>query len=274
VANMTDLGVSEGFFHLFEGWIFFIVTFALTLLLCRVLLKKAEWDTLGRGYFTVDTSEVKPSSTARYQSFIAISMVILIFPLAVFARGSVVVIPERASFVSFPLKIDGHIGKKQQLSMVEQNALKMTDHFLGSYEPKDGPPISLFIGYFEAQSKGNAPHSPDVCIPGGGWKITSMRTIEIPASGKVIQANRVIIAKGDLKQLVYYWFQQGGNSYASSYIAKTNILWRGITSSRTDGALVRLVKMVDKNTPEDVVDSELREFVASLSPVLFKFVPN
>lgn len=53
IADMTDLGVSEGFFHLFEGWIFFIVTFSLTLILCWMLLNKREWNTLGKGYFTV-----------------------------------------------------------------------------------------------------------------------------------------------------------------------------------------------------------------------------
>lgn len=42
VADMTDMGVSQGFFHLFEGWVFFIVTFSLTLFLCWLLLNRKE----------------------------------------------------------------------------------------------------------------------------------------------------------------------------------------------------------------------------------------
>jgi len=274
IADMTDLGVSEGFFHLFEGWVFFIVTFTITLVLCWLVLNKKEWNTLGRGYFVVEDDAGAVPSTPGSASVVALALVLLLTPLSVIARNGQIVIPDRTSFISFPLKLDGRIGTKQTLSRVEQNVLKMTDYFLGSYETPDKPPVSLFIGYFEAQSKGQAPHSPRICIPGGGWKITSMKTINVSHNGTSLPINRVVIAKERYKQLVYYWFQQGGNSYANSYQAKINTLWRGIVSSRTDGALVRLVMPLGENITEKYADQKLARFSQDLMDVMPSFVPN
>ena len=274
VADMTDLGVSEGFFHLFEGWIFFLVTFSLTLALCRLFLTKKEWDTLGRGYFVVETTASEEPSSIKKYSTIGLIFAILIMVLGMFARTSGVIIPERSAFISFPQKLDGRVAKKQQLTKVEQDVLRMTDYFLGNYEQADSPPISLFIGYFEAQSKGQAPHSPKTCIPGGGWEITSMQTIAVPHGEKLLPVNRVVIAKGKYRQLVYYWFQQGANSFANSYAAKIDILWRGIVSSRTDGALVRLVLPVGEDISEEIADALLTKFTRETLKVLPEYVPN
>lgn len=209
-----------------------------------------------------------------FHSVAVIALIVLLVPLALFARSSGVVIPERSPFISFPLKLDGRVGKKQELPQVQQDVLKMTDYFLGSYGLAGSPPVSLFIGYFEAQSKGQAPHSPRVCIPGGGWEITSMETVKISLGDRQIPINRVLIAKGDIKQLVYYWFQQAGRSYASSYQAKFNIVWRGILSSRTDGALVRLVMPLGIGVPEKFADNQLTQFAGKMMKILPQYVPN
>ncbi len=86
--------------------------------------------------------------------------------------------------------------------------------------------------------------------------------------------NRVVIAKGDYKQLVYYWFQQSGKSFASSYRAKTDSLWRGITTSRTDGALVRLVTNIGLDGSMQNADEKLTQFAQNTLDVLPAFVPD
>ena len=141
VADMTDLGVSQGFFHLFEGWVFFIVTFILTLFLCRLVLKKQEWNSLGRGYFTVENIDTSSSSSLSaaapkigYPTITALVLILLIVPGALFARTGDVFVPERSSFISFPLNLDGRVGTRQKLSQTEIEVLRMTDYFLGGYK--------------------------------------------------------------------------------------------------------------------------------------------
>ena len=101
-----------------------------------------------------------------------------------------------------------------------------------------------------------------------------METISLKFKGVDFPVNRVIIAKGKIKQLVYYWFQQSGQTYASSYKAKLNTLWRGIVSSRTDGSLVRLVMPIGIGNSEEDADKQLTKFADDTMEVLPKYVPN
>ena len=64
---------------------------------------------------------------------------------------------------------------------------------------------------------------------------------DITVQGSPLAVNRVQIAKGDHRQLVYYWFQQRGRVVTNEYLVKWYLLWDALTKNRTDGALVRLV---------------------------------
>ena len=83
-----------------------------------------------------------------------------------------------------------------------------------------------------------------MCIPGGGWAITSLQQINYTNVGKERPINRVIIQKGEVKELVYYWFDERGRKIANEYWAKFYLLADAIVKNRTDGALVRLTTQV------------------------------
>lgn len=274
-VELTDMGVSEGFFHLFEGWVFFLISFILTLGACWLTLTKKEKATIGNGVLNVEplphqSINIKKLTPIALAGILCISLI----PLGAFLRNLEPLIPARASFASFPLKINGMIAEEDQIPGLEQQILQMSDYFLGHYRERDLPSISLFIGYYDQQSAGRTPHSPRVCIPSGGWKIEDLETIEIAKGDGTVPINRVMIGKGDKKLLVYYWFQQRGKFIANEYMAKFNLLWGGLTSSRTDGALVRLTMPVDSTMSEIVADKRLTEFSTALFDVLPKYVPN
>ena len=148
-VEFTDMGVSEGFFHLFEGWVFFLVSFALTLGVCWLTLTKKEKGTVGNGVLKIapQIEQPRPSSNSK-PVFIVIALCLLLGPLSFFLRSIDPVIPERASFASFPLKINGMIAEEDQIPGIEQEILQMSDYFLGHYREKELTPISLFIGYY------------------------------------------------------------------------------------------------------------------------------
>lgn len=277
LVDTMDISVSEGFFHLFEGWVYFIVSFAIMLGLCRLILKKAEWDSLGDGLFVVTEDDVQTQEpTGNYRPVSVLAAIVIFLPLIFFVRSGDAEIPDRQTFSSFPLDIGGRIGREQTLSAVELKVLQMTDYFLGRYRDPDPNilPVSLFIGYFESQKAGQAPHSPRVCIPAGGWVITDIETIELALDTRTISLNRAIIERGEIKQLVYYWYQQRGKIIANGYEAKIDLLLGGITSSRTDGALVRLVVPIYGETTVDVADKILTDFAGDLIKILPAYVPG
>jgi EpsI family protein len=73
--------------------------------------------------------------------------------------------------------------------------------------------VNLFIAYYKSQTEGSGMHSPEVCLPTGGWEVSSWTPIEIGLradGGARLSVNRAIIQEGLNKQLVYYWFEKKG----------------------------------------------------------------
>lgn len=275
-AEWTDTAVSDGFFHLFEGWVFFLFSFAVMLAICYLMLTKREKATIGGGVLKVSVpEEQREEKPLRLGPVIgAMVLCIVLVPSILALRNIPPEIPERRAFNSFPLKINDMIAEEDVLPGVEQTILNMSDYFLGHYRDGNVPPVTLFIGYYEQQSAGSTPHSPRVCIPSGGWKIEDLSEITITDGERQVPVNRVLVTHGEDRLLVYYWFKQRGKYIANEYIAKFNLLWGGLSSARTDGALIRLTMPIETTMSEVLADRELTGFAQELFKVLPAYVPD
>ncbi|MCR9212730.1 MAG: VPLPA-CTERM-specific exosortase XrtD [Proteobacteria bacterium] len=275
-AEWTNTDVSDGFFHLFEGWVFFLFSFVVMIAICYLTLTKKQKATAGNGVLKPslpeELKEEKPASLGPIIGVILLSVALV--GALVSIRTIEPEIPPRSSFSSFPLKIDNMIAEEDILPSVEQTILNMSDYFLGHYRAAGTPPVTLFIGYYEEQSAANTPHSPRVCIPSGGWEIEELDEIELSKGDEMVPVNRVLISHGEDKLLVYYWFQQRGKYLANEYKAKLNLLLGGLTSARTDGALVRLSMPVNSTMSEVLADKQLTQFSQSLFEILPAYVPE
>jgi EpsI family protein len=82
----------------------------------------------------------------------------------------------------------------------------------------------------------------------------------------------LIITQGTDKQLVYFWFVEGGRHETDEYVAKLRLFQNAVLHNRRDGALVRFVTPVDGG---DVAraDETLKAFVAEAAPLLPAYVP-
>jgi EpsI family protein len=85
--------------------------------------------------------------------------------------------------------------------------------------------------------------------------------------------NRVIIQKGMVKQIVYYWFDERGRKITNEWWAKYYLLLDAITMNRTDGALVRLATQVFPGETEAAADKRLQTFMKDALPTLAHFLP-
>jgi EpsI family protein len=134
--------------------------------------------------------------------------------------------------------------------------------------------VNLYVAYYASQRKGESPHSPLVCIPGGGWAITNLQQINYVNLGEAEPLNRVVIEKGTVKQLVYYWFDERGRKVANEWMAKLYLFADAIVMNRTDGALVRLTTQVLPGESENDADQRLRAFMHDAVPKLSEFLPS
>jgi len=156
------------------------------------------------------------------------------------------------------------------------NALALDDYVLANYHDADGHLINLYSAYYQRQDNGRHVHSPQDCIPGGGWEIQTFGRRPFPAgsAGETFPANRAVIQLGADREVVYYWFQVRGRRFTNEYMMKWYLLWDAMTRHRTDGALVRLIAPLSPGMRESDVDSRIVEFGSLVQPQLARYIPD
>jgi EpsI family protein len=187
------------------------------------------------------------------------------------------VIPQRSSFSGFPMVLNEWRGKGDRLETLVLDALKLDDYFIADYHNDAGEQVNLYVAYYASQRKGESVHSPRSCLPGGGWQITGLTQrpiVGVTASGRPLTVNRVEIAKGEYRQLVYYWFQGRGRIITNEYLVKWFLFWDSLIKRRTDGALVRLTSLVAPGMDMDDADRRLEAFAREVAPYLDAYIPK
>jgi exosortase D (VPLPA-CTERM-specific) len=279
---------AEGFTHLFEGWLIFLMSLALLCvemwLLARIGAKgpRPFADVLNvDGVLGTRTRADSPgwrSGISFAPSFLCATL--LLAPAVALSSHAVAPVsepPPRTSFADFPMGLGSWVGRSQVMEPMYVQALKFDDYLLADYvdSGRRVGPVNLYVAYYRSQHSGQSVHSPKTCIPGGGWEITSFD--RIPMTGAPFhdpRANRAVIQKGDQRQVVLYWFQQRGRMIANEYLVKAYLLWDAVTRHRTDGALVRLTSAVQPGESVREAESRLVAFAATMQPELLRFVPN
>jgi EpsI family protein len=135
---------------------------------------------------------------------------------------------------------------------------------------------SLFVAAFRSQRTGKAPHSPKNCLPGSGWLPLADRKVTVDVGqAQPIVVNRYIIAKGEERSLVMYWYQSRDRVVASEYEAKFWVMADAMRYNRTDTALVRIVIPINeaRNLDEARADKAAMDFVRSFYPLLRDYLP-
>mgnify|MGYP003393261258 CR=1 FL=1 len=291
LVELYGKGAAEGFYHLFEGWVIFMVSLGLLILemglLGRVGALRAGKPFLAqftwREQSEDNTHPTVPSVPCRLQSASGRAYLCSVVLLAPFTLFSTVVVdreemaPPRTAFIDFPMLMDGWQGAPFALEQQYIDALRFDDYVLADYRSDKEQPVNFYAAYYRSQRKGQSAHSPHSCLPGGGWEIASLTQRDLPVSQGMMQplsVNRVVIQKGDQKQIVLYWFKQRERHLTNEYLVKVYLLWDAFSRQRTDGALVRLASLVGPGESEFTVDQRLQEFAVVAGRELTRFVPD
>jgi EpsI family protein len=310
-------GAAEGFYHLFEGWVLFMTSLGLLILemlvLGRVGTKRNRSSFLNRFTWTdrlQDPSSAvglkplrSPSPSTIASASLEASKLPLptsypltsnrLFPGPAYLCSVALLIPvayastlmvereevpqPRAMFVDFPMKLDGWLGTSLSLEKQYIDALRFDDYVLADYRFGEGQLVNLYAAYYRSQRKGQSAHSPQSCLPGGGWEISSFNSMDLPANSGMLRSlhvNRALIQKDSQKQIVLYWFKQRDRILSNEYLVKLFLFWDALSRGRTDGALVRIASLIGPGETEDIVDQRLLRFVSTIEPELVRYVPD
>ena len=208
--------------------------------------------------------------------------------------GSEELIPDRERFASFPLQVgDWRCPAPEELDPKARRILGASDTLLCTYtdEASEAPgarSVGLYVGYHASQvrrgggGRETAIHPPEHCLPGSGWAIidASRQPVDfagLPAAHGLRDAGptakRFVIAKGEARQLVYFWYQGQGRVISAN---EDVILWRfwgRATRGRTDAALVRFTTPI-LHGDVDAAEARFQRFAAAVVPLLPPYVPE
>ncbi|MEM9060613.1 MAG: VPLPA-CTERM-specific exosortase XrtD [Pseudomonadota bacterium] len=277
---------AEGFMHLAEGWAVFLACIAILFGFARVLQRLGgdgrslaaaldlSWDGLGAQARRV--RRLRPSAPMLTGITVTAALAGLLHTGSATTAHPV----ERTSLLLFPAQIGSWTaGPQQVLAPRITEVLDADDYLAASYRLADDQPgVDLFIAWYRSQIGGSGIHSPEVCLPAGGWEMLGIRrqtvALDDRAGAAQMSVNRAIIQQGLNRKLVWYWFEQRGRRMTSDYAAKAVTVLDSIMLGRSDGGLIRV--MTDLRPREDiaVAEARLREFVSETATVLPRFVPG
>jgi len=285
IVNEYGASWVDGFTHFFEGWVIFIACVLLLFLLARIMLffrrdrigliDALDLDTDGLGTQAMRLRLVRPSRALIVSALIAVAAA-LAWQTVPTRGGSDV---PRQEFATFPASVGEwrRAGRPDTLEPAVADSLGADDYYLADLvQPEASPHVNLFIAWYDDQSEGGV-HSPEICLPGAGWEIAWLErtdVAEVMQSDTPFNINRAIIQKGEARMMVYYWFEQKGRRIAWDFAAKFWLVVDGITTGRTDGALVRLTTVIADGETDAQAEERLRSIMQDLMEPLPSFVPT
>ncbi len=277
------IGKAEGFLHEFQGWVIFMACLGVMMLEVVLLSKTGAHRRPWREVFGLDWPAPTPPTAGTTERAVPGSLVAAVTVLmAAAVLGPMLPemheqIPARHSFMEFSASGPGWTLHRQSLEPVYLDELKLDDYLLGDVVTVGGPPINLYVAWYDSQRAGHSTHTPRTCLPGGGWDVVSFAQRDLPVDhmyGQPLRVNRALISRQGQRQLVYYWFAQRGRVLTNEYAVKWFLFVDAIRRNRSDGALVRLTVLVRDGDSLDEVDARLSNLAGKLAPALEAYIPD
>jgi len=195
------------------------------------------------------------------------------------------VIPERRDFGDFPLELaEWACPERQEMPPDVKRNLGVTDYLICDYARRDPASlVNVYVGYHATQVREegggageNSIHPPAHCLPGAGWDVISSQDVLLEAPGlpgSPARVKRLVIAKGDHRSVVYYWYQSRGRVISQDW---KKVVYMGLDRalrSRTDGSLVRFTIPV-RREDEAAADAAFRQLAPHVLEHLPPYVPG
>ena len=283
LVESYGLSHTEGFLHFFEGWVIFVLCLAalvgIVAIFCLIVPPRRHVvDALA----PPELDPIPPSKPDRFNlSSVSIlgGVSVILFGgwlMSLIFTTDKLVIPERTPFVQLPFEFKGwdHIVRPLDSEIAE--VLAADDSIVADFKTPEGEKFNIYLAYLTARRDGSSWHSPQMCIPGGGWNIIENKII--PASedpdGLPHPYYRMVVERARSRQIIYYWYDQRGRKIANEYKMKAMVVYDTVTRRRADGSLVRVMTPVKASESIESADNRLIGMAKQLNTYLPKYVPH
>ncbi len=265
--------LQEGFLHTFSGWLIFIFCFGFIGVLNGITnYLQPPSSPIAEKEHSAEPTAASRGVDVPHTKYLIAGLVLVL------ALGSLTLktihfdaspVPLRQSFDNFPMKLGHWNGTRLYIDSAVQDVLKADNYLDVQYVNPQHESASLWIAHYAAQKPGASFHSPTICLTGGGWKTVDSKIIKL-APGKPVRY--MLLEQGGGRQVVYYWYLQRGRWIADEFQLKFYMGIDGISKSRTDGALIRLITPAGNDVK--AAQQRLAAFAQSVIPLLPQYIPE
>ena len=286
IVNHFGIEWVEGFTHFFEGWVIFLICIVMLFGLARLMLL-LQPEKMGLAEALDLETEGLMAQAGRLRHVAASPAMITTAALTLVLALGFAALPDRSEGVAIPREPFHHFprtlgewrqdGPPEILDPAVAAVLAADDyHSVQLAHPAEGASVGLFMAWY-ADQLDRGVHSPEICLPGGGWEIAWLERFDMTerlGADRPFNLNRAIIQKGETRMMIYYWFQVRERRIAWDIAAKFWLTLDAIPTGRTDGALVRLTTPILPGESDAQAEARLFDVLKSLEAPLPRFVPE
>jgi len=214
------------------------------------------------------------NNTSPYRVLMVLALLVTTYLLLQGVSGTVRT-PIKQSLNNFPATLGEWKVLSSRVSTDEVvKMLGVDDYVEYNYANPVGKALNFYAAFYESVGTGGGYHSPKNCIPGGGWGIDSVKTVQLsPTDGRApVTVSEMIIRNRNEYQVVMYWYQNRGRIIGSEYWEKIYLVLDAVLMKRRDGTFVRLMAPV--NGTIEQTEQQLQGFAPLAMKELERFLPG
>jgi EpsI family protein len=181
--------------------------------------------------------------------------------------------PLRASLASIPLELGDWVGKDEPTDPKVVEQAQTTEYLNRTYESRKQPGLRLRLWINYSLHGTNLRHTPEICLPSGGWtKIESLtRVIAVPLeTGRSIAVTRLGYERGELVEHVGFWYYIFGEGKLENYVRRLPITSRSSHGRTTRGSSMTVEVFYPGDTDPDgeALRVLAQELLKAIEPIL------
>jgi len=180
----------------------------------------------------------------------------------------------RRPLASIPLDLENWIGRDELVDPDIVLRAQTTEYLNRTYESRMQPGLKLRLWVNYSREGTNLRHTPEICLPSGGWtKIESQtRAIAVPLDeDRSIPVTLLGYSRGELVEHVGFWYYIFGEGKLENYVRRLPVTSRSSHGRTTHGSSMTVeVFYPGEHDPEG---ESLREFAQELVKALDPILP-
>jgi len=267
--------MAEGFFHDFQGWAIFMVSFVF-LFLFGMFLKFFPPKVEKQVQKKLKESGRIIGNRGNISAFVVSIVLLVIVGGLTFNVSALPPVKIKDGIESFPTSFNEWEGQTRVVDAEIIDASGAEEAFSCDYINQKNHAVFLYMGYRSTAFLENVNffHSPTVCLPSSGMKTISKskRVInDVPVFETLPVTEMVMESMGE-KLLVYFWFQTKNQATHDKNINRFHLALHAIKKDNTHDLFIRPITPVGKGESIEDARQRMDEFTRKMMGTLITFL--